>query len=172
MTSRRPNNIISFRSGLPVRVDLRRLPVRGYQHRPGRHGHRRVLPVYAPVPVAEHAARLDEASGGRFDLGGEPSAARGGLSGHRPQPMNTHAPKRIPCVTFEITDLQHQRSSSGVLTLGFSQITQGAGFTARTCPAAPPKRGPSPAPRRALRLDDPLLATPLIAGSERTHLPN
>ena len=36
--------------------------------------------------------------------------------------------ERIPCVTFEITDL-HQPSSSGVLTLGFSQITQGAGFT-------------------------------------------
>jgi hypothetical protein len=85
--------------------------------------------------------------------------------------MNTHAPKRIPCVTFEITDLLHQRSSSGVLTLGFSQITQGAGFTARRCPVAPPKRGPGPAPRRALRLDDPLVATPLIAGSERTHLP-
>ena len=28
MTSRRPNNVISFRSGLPVRVDRRRLPVR------------------------------------------------------------------------------------------------------------------------------------------------
>jgi hypothetical protein len=83
--------------------------------------------------------------------------------------MNTHAPKRIPCVTFDITDL-HQRSSSGVLSLGFSQITQGAGFTARRCPVAPPKRGPDPAPRRALRLDDPLVATPLIAGSERTHL--
>lgn len=75
-----------------------------------------------------------------------------------------------PLITFHITDLQHQRSSSGVLTLGFSQITRGAGFTARGCPVAPPKRGPGPAPRRALRLDDPLVATPLIAGSERTHL--
>jgi hypothetical protein len=84
--------------------------------------------------------------------------------------MNTHAPKRMPCVTFEITDLLHQRSSSGVLTLGFSQITQGAGFTARRCPVAPPKRGPDPAPRRALRLDDPLVATPLIAGSERSRI--
>jgi hypothetical protein len=35
--------------------------------------------------------------------------------------------ERIPCVTFEITDL-HQPSSSGVLTLGFSQITQGPGL--------------------------------------------
>ena len=87
------------------------------------------------------------------------------------KPMNTHAPKRIPCVTFEITDLLHQWSASGVLTIGFSQIAQGAGFTARRCPVAPPKRGPGPAPRRALRLDDPLVATPLIAGSERTHLP-
>jgi hypothetical protein len=64
-----------------------------------------------------------------------------------------------PLITFHITDLQHQRSSSGVLTIGFSQITQEAGFTARRCPVAPPKRGPGPAPRRAMRLDDSLVAT-------------
>jgi hypothetical protein len=33
-----------------------------------------------------------------------------------------------PLITLHITDLQHQRSSSGVLTIGFSQITQGAGL--------------------------------------------
>jgi alkanesulfonate monooxygenase SsuD/methylene tetrahydromethanopterin reductase-like flavin-dependent oxidoreductase (luciferase family) len=68
MTSRRPNNVISCRSGLPVRVDRR-----GYLF-----GDTSILqvgtaiavycPVYAPVHVAEQAALLDEASGGRFDL--------------------------------------------------------------------------------------------------------
>jgi hypothetical protein len=40
-----------------------------YQHPSARHGHRRVLPLYAPIHVAEQAALLDQPSGGRFDLG-------------------------------------------------------------------------------------------------------